>query len=194
MRLSRASHNLDTVEKGEVDMISNILVATDGSETAGRAVELAADLAAKLDVPITVGHVLQHGARVDELSRMAEIEHLVRHVKVELQPHLNDIPTNMDALFSGSLSGADRERIVAVIGEEIAARAARSAKDAGAKNVSTRVVNGDYDEGILSMAKEVGADTIVIGHRGLGRVQRIFQGSVSQKVNQQADCTVVTVR
>ena len=112
MRLSRASHNLDTVEKGEVDMIFNILVATDGSQTAGRAVELAADLAAKLGVPITVGHVLQHGARVDELSRMAEIEHLVRHVKVELQPHLNDIPTNMDALFSGSLSGADRERTV----------------------------------------------------------------------------------
>ena len=175
-------------------MISNILVATDGSETAGRAVDLAADLSARLGAPMTVGHVLQHGARVEELSRMAEVEHLVRHVKTEMHPHFGDIPTNMDAVFSGALSAADRERIVAVIGEEIVAQAARSAKEAGAKNVSTRVVNGDYDEGILSMAKEVGADAIVIGHRGLGRVQRIFQGSVSQKVNQQADCTVVTVR
>ncbi len=42
--------------------------------------------------------------------------------------------------------------------------------------------------------EEAGADTIVIGHRGLGRVKQIFQGSVSQKVNQQANCTVVTVR
>lgn len=175
-------------------MISNILVATDGSETADRAVDLAADLAARLGVPMTVGHVLQHGARVEDLSRMAESEHLVRHVKVEMHLHAADMPSNMDALFSGQLSGADRERIVAVIGEEIAARAARRAEAAGAKNVSTRVVNGDYDEGILEMAKEVGADMIVIGHRGLGRVQRIFQGSVSQKVNQQADCTVVTVR
>lgn len=175
-------------------MIANILVATDGSETAGRAVDFAADLAAKLGVPMTVGHVLQHGSRVEELSRMAETEHLVRHVGNEMRPFVGDIPTNMNALFSDALSGADRERIVAVIGEEIAARAARSARDAGATDVSTSVVNGEYDEGILGMAKEVGADTIVIGHRGLGRVQRIFQGSVSQKVNQQAECTVVTVR
>ena len=175
-------------------MISNILVATDGSETGARAVDWAAGLAVGLGVPMTIGHVLQHGARVEELSRMAEAEHLVRHIKVEMHPHIGDIPSNMDALFSGVLSGADRERIVAVIGDEIVARAARRAKNVGAKNVSTRVVSGEYDEGILSMVEEMGVDTIVIGHRGLGRVQRIFQGSVSQKVNQQADCTVVTVR
>lgn len=125
---------------------------------------------------------------------MAESEHMVRHAVSEARMNFANVPSNMDALFTGNLSGAERERIVAVIGEEIVARAARSAEAAGAKNVSTRVANGDYDEGILEMAKEVGADTIVIGHRGLGRLQRIIQGSVSQKINQQADCTVVTVR
>ncbi|WP_294620833.1 universal stress protein [uncultured Roseovarius sp.] len=175
-------------------MISNILVATDGSDTADRAIDLAAGLASRLGIPLTVGHVLQHGARTEELSRMAEAEHMVRHVSAKARPDIADIPSNMDAIFTGRLSGAERERMIAVIGDEIVNRAASKARDAGAKDVSTRVVNGDYDEGILRMAKEAGADTIVIGHRGLGRLQRFLQGSVSQKVNQQAECTVVTVR
>jgi len=175
-------------------MISNILVATDGSDTANRAIDLAADLSSRLGVPLTVGHVFQHGARAEELNRMAEVEHLVRHAAAETRPDFANVPSNIDALLTGGLTYADKERIVAVIGEEIVGSAARRAKDAGARNVSTRVVNGDYDEGILEMARQVGADTIVLGHRGLGRLQRLFQGSVSQKVSQQAECTVVTVR
>lgn len=175
-------------------MISHILVATDGSETAGRAVDLAAHLAAGLGVPMTIGHVLQHGARVEELSRMAETEHLVRRAGAEMRPRVGEIPTDMAALFNEALSGAETQRMVAVIGDEIVARAAARAREAGVADVSTRVVNGDYDEGILAMAEETGADMIVIGRRGLGRVQRMFEGSVSRKVGQQADCTVVTVR
>lgn len=175
-------------------MIANILVATDGSDTAGRAVDLAADLAARLGASLTVGHVLLHGARAEELNRMAEAEHLVRYAATEARLDIANTPGNMDALFTGSLSGAEKERAVTIIGEQIANRAASRAKDAGAKDVSTRVVNGDYDESLLGIANDVGADTIVIGQRGLGRLRRIFQGSVSQKVNQQAECTVVTVR
>ncbi len=183
---------LDLME--DENMIPNILVATDGSNTADRAIEFAADLASRLGVRLTVGHVLQHGARAEELNRMAEVEHLVRHAASEARQNFANVPSNIDAIFTSTLSGAEKARIIAMIGEEIVDRAARRAKDAGAKDVSIRVVNGDYDEGILEMAKDVGADTIVIGQRGLGRLQRVFQGSVSQKVNQQADCTVVTVR
>lgn len=175
-------------------MISNILVATDGSDTAGRAVDLAAEIASKFGVPLTVGHVLQHGARAEELSRMAEVEHLIRHTATKASLNIANIPSNMDALFSSNLSSAEKERAIAVMGEEIAKGAARRANEKGVKNVSTRVVDGDYAEGILKMAKDAGADTIVIGHSGLGRLKRFVQGSVSQKVNQQADCTVVTVR
>src|SRR6056297_1149971 len=128
-------------------MISNILVATDGSDTADRAIDLAADLASRFGVPLTVGHVLQHGARTEELSRMAEAEHMVRHVSDKARPDIADIPSIMDAIFTGTLSGAERERMIAVIGDEIVNRAASKARDAGAKDVSTRVVNGDYDEG-----------------------------------------------
>lgn len=180
--------------EGDENMISNILVATDGSDTAGRAVDLAADLATKLGASLTVGHVLQHSARAEELNRMAEAGHLVRHSATEAGLAIANIPSNMDALFTGTLTWAEKERAIAAMGDEIVALAARRAQDAGVKDVSTRVVNGDYDEGILEMAKDVGADTIVIGQRGLGRLRRMLQGSVSQKVNQQAECTVVTVR
>jgi len=125
---------------------------------------------------------------------MAEVEHLVRHAAAETRSGLANVPLNLDAIVAGDISGAEKQRIIGVIGDEIVNRAARRAQEAGATDVSTRVVNGDYDDGILEMAKDVGADTIVIGQRGLGRVQRMFQGSVSKKVNEKAECTVVTVR
>jgi nucleotide-binding universal stress UspA family protein len=175
-------------------MISNILVATDGSDTARLAVDVAAQIAAGLQLPLTVGHVLQHGAQVEELSRMAEAEHMVHHAATTIRLDVADIPSNMDALFSGEFSKADRDRLVAVIGDEIVARAATRAEDAGAKSVTVRVEDGDYDTGILKMAKDVGADAIVIGHRGLGRLERLVQGSVSQKVVQKAECTVIVAR
>jgi nucleotide-binding universal stress UspA family protein len=175
-------------------MFSNILVATDGSDTANRAVDHAADLAARLGVPLTVGHVLQHGASTEELERLAEVEHLVHHVAAEPSLDFANVPTTMDAVLSGTLSGAEKQRVIAVIGEEIVDRAALRAKAAGAGDVATRVVNGDYDEGILGMAKDIGADTIVIGQRGLGRLRQLLQGSVSRKVIQQAECAVIIVR
>jgi nucleotide-binding universal stress UspA family protein len=46
-------------------MNTHIFVATDGSDTAMRAVDLAAEIAAAFDVPLTIGHVLQHGKPVD---------------------------------------------------------------------------------------------------------------------------------
>jgi len=167
-------------------MISNILVATDGSDISRRAVEVAAQIAAGLHLPLTVGHVLQHGAQAEEFSRMDEAEHMVRHAATTTCLHVADIPSNMDALFSGEFSKADRDRLVA--------RAATRAEDAGVKSVAVRVENGDYDTSILKMAEDVGADAIVIGHRGLGGLERLVQGSVSQKVVQKAECTVIVAR
>lgn len=46
---------------------------------------------------------------------------------------------------------------------------------------------------ILRAAATVGADLIVMGRRGLGGVAGLFLGSVSQKVSQRANCSVMTV-
>jgi nucleotide-binding universal stress UspA family protein len=44
---------------------------------------------------------------------------------------------------------------------------------------------------ILDVADEQEADLIVVGHRGLGPVRRIFLGSVSSKIAHHARCAVL---
>lgn len=48
-------------------------------------------------------------------------------------------------------------------------------------------------EGLLEIAAETGADLIVVGRQGLGRVDRILIGSVSSTVLQRAECSVLVV-
>ncbi len=175
-------------------MNKHILVATDGSHTANKALEFASEIAAKFGADLTVGHVLHRGADIDDMAHMAEVEHLIKHAAREAPKEYDTPPATMGSLFSDMHSGAETARLITLIGDEILARAERRARDIGAKNVSQRAVNGKPANAILDLAEEVGADMIVLGHRGLGTVRTLVQGSVSQKVNQHAACTVVSVR
>ncbi|HUO45666.1 MAG TPA: universal stress protein [Acidimicrobiia bacterium] len=56
------------------------------------------------------------------------------------------------------------------------------------------VDSGDPAATIVRLAKEVGADLIVMGSRGLGSVAGLLLGSVSHKVGHAAPCAVLTVR
>lgn len=175
-------------------MKTHILVATDGSDAAMRAVELASEIAAKFDVPLTVTHALHFGRPPEELARMAEVEHLVESAKARAPVDFPDVPDTMIALFRDTRPGDDSMRLVTMIGEELMERAAERAKDLGVKSVTTRSVVDDPANGILHVANDVGAEMIVVGHRGLGRLKRVVLGSVAQKVLNHADCTVVSVR
>lgn len=175
-------------------MKTHILVATDGSDTAMRAVELASEIAAKFEVPLTVAHAMHFGRPPEELARMAEVEHLVEGAKARAPVDFPDVPDTMIGLFRDTRPGDESMRLVTMIGDELMERAAERAKELGVKSVSTRSVVDDPAEGILHVAKDVGAEMIVIGHRGLGRLKRAVLGSVAQKVLNHADCTVVSVR
>lgn len=175
-------------------MKKHIFVATDGSDTAMKAVDLAAELAAKFDVPLTVGHAYQFGRSSEELDRMAEVEHLVDHVNREAKVDFQVMTGSMGDLFTDKRPTGDVVRVITMIGDEIVGRAVDRAKDLGVGSVKTSTSQGDAADAILDMARSAGADMIVIGHRGLGRVQTMLLGSVAHKVVQQADCTVVSVR
>ncbi|MDR9484868.1 MULTISPECIES: universal stress protein [Sediminimonas] len=175
-------------------MKENILVATDGSHTANKAVEFASEIAAKFGSNLTIGHVLHRRADIDELAHMAEAEHLIKHAAREAPAEYDTPPATMGALLADIQSGAETARLITLIGDELLARAERRARDMGVKNVAQRSVNGKPAKAILDLAEEVGADMVVLGHRGLGAVRTLVQGSVSQKVNQHATCTVVSVR
>jgi len=175
-------------------MKTHILVATDGSDAAMRAVELAAEIAAKFGVPLTVAHAMHFGRPPEELARMAEVEHLVERAQARAPVDFPNVPDSMLGLFRDTRPRDDSMRLVTMIGEELMERAADRAKEIGAKTVTTRSVVDDPAEGILHIAEDVGADMIVLGHRGLGRLKRAVLGSVAQKVLNHADCTVVSVR
>lgn len=175
-------------------MKKHIFVATDGSDSAMKAIDLAAELAAKFDVPLTVGHVNQFGRPSEELARMADVEHITEHVSKASSIDFQILAGARGDLFTDNRPSSDIVRVVTLIGDEILQRAVDRARDLGVTQVGKTSSDGDPADAILDMAEKAGADMIVIGHRGLGRLKTMLMGSVAYKVNQHAECTVVTVR
>jgi nucleotide-binding universal stress UspA family protein len=174
-------------------MIKHILAATDGSDSACKAVDLAAEISVKFGAELTIIHVLVHGNRAREMERLAESEHIVSQARPAL-PNISGITGATGELFRVQRSAHETDRIVAAVGEVIAERALQRARQAGAKSATARTVIGEYAEAIVKAAKDAGADMIVLGSRGLGNVKGLLLGSVSHKVIQRANCSVVTVR
>jgi nucleotide-binding universal stress UspA family protein len=76
---------------------------------------------------------------------------------------------------------------------QVAAETAAIAKETGLEpQVSIR--HGRAGEEICDAAREHGARLIVMGSRGLGRVERALLGSVSAYVLQHAPCPVLVLR
>jgi nucleotide-binding universal stress UspA family protein len=55
----------------------------------------------------------------------------------------------------------------------------------------TRIERGHAGETILSRARAIGADLIVVGSRGTGLPRRLFWGSTAERVVTQASCNVL---
>jgi len=60
--------------------------------------------------------------------------------------------------------------------------------------VHTEILEGTPAEAILDVAKTRKSDVVVMGSRGLGRLQGALLGSQSQKVVRHAPCPVLIVR
>lgn len=174
--------------------MKHVFVATDGSDPARKATEMAAEMAAKFDVPLTVGHALQYGRPSAELARMAEIEHLAKRASEKSNVDFQVLTGHSGDLLVNTRPSGDAVSAVNAIGDEIVHRAESRAKEIGVRDVRTVTETGDPADAIIDMAAAAGADVIVVGHRGLGRVKSLLLGSVAQKVVQHADCTVISVR
>jgi nucleotide-binding universal stress UspA family protein len=175
-------------------MSHHLLLAVDGSDHSMKAATLAGELSGKLGAPLTIVHVHMHGRPVDELARMAEVEHVLDGLAEQHDLPGAGLPRTVDELLRLNDQEMLRMDIVARIGNLILEHALSRAEDAGATDVSTRSDTGDYADAILDTAEAVGADMIVLGRRGLGQLRGLLMGSVSHKVAQHADCTVITVK
>ncbi len=169
-------------------MFKNILVATDGSNHANKAVDLAADMAAKNGAALTVLSVIESGALTEDARRLA------REKGVDMNPVL-DIPDITGIVPEGGpiLPNVKGTLAIMRIQAELAEAIMEDAKDrASAARGLTET--GHAAEAILRVAKAEGADLIVMGSRGLGALKRLLVGSVSQTVSHLANCTCITVK
>lgn len=60
--------------------------------------------------------------------------------------------------------------------------------------VKTEMLEGSAAEAILEVVKARGADLIIVGSRGRGKLAGLLLGSQSQKVIQHAPCPVLVIR
>ena len=147
-----------------------IVVGTDFSETAGTAVERAAELA-KLS-----------GATL----------HIVTGFKPSISTSV--AASSLEAMaFGGASVLADAET---QLGEEIDSALSRLAKDLAndGVQVQTHGVAGDPADALLDVAEKVDADLLVVGNRGMSGAKRFLIGSVANSVTHHAPCSVLVVQ
>ncbi|RED49915.1 universal stress protein [Aestuariispira insulae] len=173
-------------------MFKNILVATDGSVQAQKALETASDLAARYEAKLTIIHVMLFGEQPKALRHMAEVEHLS---KLPVSTAISGDSLTAAVRADGEIADhrLDHEALH-MLSERILEAAVRTAEKSGVANIATHSTDGDAASRILAYASQVDADLIVMGSRGLGRLKTLLVGSVSQKVSQMAECACMTVR
>jgi len=150
-------------------MFQKILIAVDGSEHAKRAVEVGADLAAHYGAGVVLLHVMEEIGSNRVPEGLEYIEH-VEHVRI----------TERDVLMR--------------VARDVVEAAGAHCRSQGVQQVHEQVVVGNPREAIPRAAAEHGADLIVMGRRGLGRLADLLLGSVSHRVTQTADCACLTVQ
>ena len=175
-------------------MTQRILAAIDGSDLSWRALDVAVELAAALGAELVIFHAHLHGRPVEELFRMAEVEHLVPSVAGSALPHMGRVPGTMEELLKATRSQSERHDVITQMADLMMAQAVEKAKAGGVDAPRTRFGSGDHADAILEAAEADDADMIVMGTRGLGLLSGVLLGSVSQKVLHHAPCTVVTAR
>jgi nucleotide-binding universal stress UspA family protein len=150
-------------------MFETILVATDGSHSAEKAVEFA------------VAFAQRHGSRlfICTVTR----ERLATIARDPGEPN----PPDVDPRASLSRGQADQAA-------EILRRAEKVAKAAGVDYELREVYGTNEGATIVKEAEAVGADHVIVGSVGQTGLARLVMGSVAASVVHHAHCPVTVVR
>lgn len=174
-------------------MIETILVPTDGSGHAEKAVAVAVDMASRYGARLVIVHVLlRHTAASDLISLLEGA--------AAPEPLMNKLSELEEAMFDtaaasyGPVAVPVPREVLQQVGELIAEKARRAAEEAGVKDVTVEVVDGAPADRIIAAAGHESADVIVMGSRGLGKFAELMMGSVSHKVSHLARCSCFIVK
>ena len=173
-------------------MLKTIIVPTDGSLHADKAVDLAGDLAAKYGAKIVLLHVLLRGHMPEGLLRAAQVENIA--AKSSKPGNLVNMPQEIMARVEGKKGTQVPLEVLQFIGKRVLAGAEKTCRDKGVETVELAVEEGNPTEIILDYAKQTNADMIVMGSRGLTSLKGVLLGSISTQVSALASCTCVTVK
>lgn len=140
-----------------------IVVGTDGSETATRAVAKAAELARQTEgrLAIVSAYKPLAGARIGGTAG------------------------------AGAEANAWKDGLSGSVVDVVLRDAAQLAKTEGVE-AETHARTGDAADALLAVAKDENADLIVVGNRGMTGARRVL-GSVPNKVTHHAECSVLVV-
>jgi nucleotide-binding universal stress UspA family protein len=145
-------------------VIRSIVVGTDGSETARKAVQEAVDLAKQV------------GASIAVVSAYEPVS------SQRLREEARQVPGDLQWMVS------PREDVDETL------KAACAEIEAAGVPVESFAREGDPADAILDVAEERGADLIVVGNKGMTGAKRFLLGSVPNKVSHHAPCSVLIVR
>ena len=143
-------------------MYKKILIASDGSIYARKAIDVSADLAKRYKSELTLITVIQH-------------------------------PMNAFGMFGIEELGSEAYETLKKKGNNIIREAKEQLKEHDL-NSNYVLEYGNPGDTIVRYAKKNGFDLIVIGSHGYGEVMAHMLGSVSDRVNHHAHCSVMIVR
>jgi nucleotide-binding universal stress UspA family protein len=133
--------------------MKRILVATDGSDGAGRALDYAAELAKGFGADLLIVNVIGGYGLPGEIFRR----------------------------FTRSES-AWLDELLEANSAELLAKARDRARELGVTNVEIESRSGEVIKTITDIAKDKNVDAIVVGKHGAGGVQALLLGSITQKL------------
>lgn len=177
-------------------MIKTIVIATDGSGHASKAVALGADIASKYGARVVLLHSLLRNEVSENLRQMARVEHLAGEEGKAMADAIASVP---EGRFPASIRfDADQTttpyRVLEAIGKQVLSRAESEAREHGVKEIESRLEDGDPVKRILEVTDKEGASMIVCGARGLSDLKALVVGSVSHKLANLSPVTVVSVK
>ena len=174
-------------------MFKSIVIGFDGSVHSSRALEIGATLAGQYEARLGIVYVIdsRHMHIPAEARKMGEIEHIIDPMPKMLVNFENAPATMMSSMAQAN---ADSERAMYQYADFLIEQATESAKHHGVKDVDAKSALGDPAEAIVEYARDQGADLIITGSRGFGKLKSLLLGSTSSKVSQLAQCSCLTVK
>ncbi len=171
--------------------ISCILVSTDGSKQADRAVDLASEVASKYGAKLVILYVMWRGPSLEQFRASIDMDQLSEGARKDLDPARHPIAEHMSSAFIPPVVPKATQQ---EIGEQVLARGRQTAEAKGVRDPILVLKDGDPARTIVNVAQREQADLITMGSRGLGGVEGHLAGSVSYKVNHAARCSCMIVR